>query len=169
MKDYKIVGIVQIYNELEKGNLQRFFKYIKNCVDELVVYDDCSTDGSYEYAKENVQWVLRGVKNDFTSEIEHKQILLKTALSLAPDFIFSIDADEVISRGERNSLQELCKLCLEKNLDGLEFQNINLWRSTNWKRVDSQYNEGWPVKFWKVKPDMNFDVSKKGVAPKTFS
>jgi len=168
MKDYKIVGIVQIYNELEKGNLQRFFKYIKNCVDELVVYDDCSTDGSYEYAKENVQWVVRGVKNDFTSEIEHKQILLKTALSLAPDFILSIDADEVISRGERNSLQELCKLCLEKNLDGLEFQNINLWRSTNWKRVDSQYNEGWPVKLWKVKPDMNFDVSKKGLHQKPF-
>jgi len=168
MKDFKIVGIVQIYNELEKGNLKRFFKYIKNCVDELVVYDDCSTDGSYEYAKENTQWVVRGVKNDFNSEIEHKQILLKTALNLAPDFILSIDADEVISRGERNSLQELCKLCIEKDLDGLEFQNINLWRSANWKRVDSQYNEGWPVKLWKVKPDMNFDVSKKGLHQKPF-
>ena len=168
MNDCKIVGIVQIYNEIEKGNLKRFFKYIKNCVDELVVYDDCSTDGSFEYAKENTQWVVRGVKNDFASEIDHKQILLKTALSLSPDFILSIDADEVISKGERNSLQELCKLCLKKNLDGLEFQNINLWRSTNWKRVDSQYNEGWPVKLWKVKPDMNFDVSKKGLHQKPF-
>lgn len=168
MKDYKIVGIVQIYNELEKGNLKRFFKYIKNCVDELVVYDDCSTDGSYEYAKENTRWVVRGVKNDFTSEIEHKQILLKTALSLKPDFILSIDSDEVISRGERNSLQELCKLCIEKDLDGLEFQNINLWRSANWKRVDSQYNDGWPIKFWRVKSDMSFDVSKKGLHQKPF-
>jgi hypothetical protein len=168
MRLFKIVVIIQVYNELEKGNLQRFFKYIKNCVDEVVVYDDCSTDGSYEYAKENTQWVLRGLKNDFTSEINHKQILLKTALSLAPDFILSVDADEVISRGERNSLQELCKLCIEKDLDGLEFKNINLWRSTNWRRVDSQYNEGWPVKLWKVKPDMNYDVSKKGLHQKPF-
>ena len=168
MRSFKIVATVQVYNELEKGNLQRFFKYIKNCVDDLVVYDDCSTDGSYEYAKENAQLVLRGLKNDFTSEIKHKQILLETALSLKPNFILSIDADEVISAGENNSLQALCKLCIEKDLDGLEFQNINLWRSTNWKRVDSQYNEGWPVKLWKVKPDMNFDVSKKGLHQKGF-
>jgi hypothetical protein len=168
MKLFKIVAIIQVYNELEKANLQRFFKYIKNCVDEVVVYDDCSTDGSYEYAKENTRWVVRGVKNDFISEIEHKQILLKPALSLAPDFILSIDADEVISRGERNSLQELCKLCIEKDLDGLEFQNINLWRSANWKRVDSQFNDGWPIKFWRVKSDMSFDVSKKGLHQKPF-
>lgn len=165
---FKIVAIIQVYNELEKGNLQRFFRYIKNCVDEVVVYDDCSTDGSYEYAKENTQWVFRGLKNNFTSEIKHKQILLETALSLKPDFIFWIDADEVISRGKRNSLQELCKLCIEKDLDGLEFHNINLWRSTNWKRVDSLYNEGWFVRLWRVKPDMSFDVSKKGLHKKLF-
>ena len=86
MKIFKIVAITQVYNELEKGNLLRFFKYIKNSADELVVYDDCSTDGTYEYAKKNTQLVLRGLKNDFTSEIKHKQILLETALSLKPDF-----------------------------------------------------------------------------------
>ena len=66
MRLFKILAIIQVYNELEKGNLQRFFRYIKNCVDEVVVYDDCSTDGSYECAKKNTQWVLRGLKNDFT-------------------------------------------------------------------------------------------------------
>lgn len=168
MTIFKIVAIIQVYNELEKGNLQRFFRYIKNCVDEVVVYDDCSTDGSYEYAKKNTQWVLRGLKNDFTSEIKHKQILLETALSLKPDFIFSIDADEVISAGGDNSLQLLCKLCIEKDLDGLEFQLINLWRSTNWKRLDSLYNEGWQVRLWRIKSNMSFDVSKQGLHKKNF-
>jgi glycosyltransferase involved in cell wall biosynthesis len=117
MKKFKIVAITQVYNELEKGNLQRFFNYAKNSFDELVVYDDCSTDGSYEYAKKNTQWVLRGSKNDFTSEVKNKQILLETALSLKPDFIFSIDVDEVISAGGGdNSLQALCKLCIEYKL-----------------------------------------------------
>lgn len=168
MKIFKIVAITQIYNELEKGNLLRFFKYIKNSADELVVYDDCSTDGSYEYAKKNTQWVLRGLKNDFTSEIKHKQILLETALSLKPDFILSLDADEVISKGGNNSLQTLCKLCIEKDLDGLEFQLINLWRSTNWKRLDSLYNEGWSVRLWRAKSDMSFDISKQGLHQKLF-
>jgi hypothetical protein len=168
MRLFKILAIIQVYNELEKGNLQRFFRYIKNCVDEVVVYDDCSTDGSYEYAKKNTQWVLRGLKNDFTSEIKHKQILLETALSLKPDFILSLDADEVISKGGNNSLQTLCKLCIEKDLDGLEFQLINLWRSTNWKRLDSLYNEGWQLRLWRVKSNMSFDVSKLGLHQKNF-
>ena len=55
------------------------------------------------------------------------------------------------------------KLCIEKDLDGLEFQLINLWRSTSWKRLDSLYNEGWFVKLWRVKSDMSFDVSKQGL------
>ena len=50
-KEYKVVCIVQIYNEIERGNLYRFFKYVSPVVDEIVVYDDCSTDGSFEYAK----------------------------------------------------------------------------------------------------------------------
>jgi hypothetical protein len=87
-----------------------------------------------------------------------KQILLETALSLKPDFILSLDADEVISKEGNNSLQALCKLCIEKDLDGLEFQLINLWRSTNWKRLDSLYNEGWSVRLWRAKSDMSFDI-----------
>lgn len=49
MKTYKLVCICQIYNELCKGNLERFTTYVKPLVDDLVVYDDGKTDGSYEY------------------------------------------------------------------------------------------------------------------------
>ena len=46
-RNYKIVSITQVFNEIEKDNLVRFFKYLKPVVDEIVIYDDCSTDGSY--------------------------------------------------------------------------------------------------------------------------
>ena len=47
MKKYKIVAIAQIYNELQKENLERFVKHVLPLVDALVVYDDASADGSF--------------------------------------------------------------------------------------------------------------------------
>jgi glycosyltransferase involved in cell wall biosynthesis len=45
----KLIGIAPCYNELSKGHLERFFINIPKVVDGLVVLDDASTDGSYEY------------------------------------------------------------------------------------------------------------------------
>lgn len=168
MKKYKIVAIVQVYNELEKGNLKRFFKYIKNSVDDVVVYDDCSTDGSYEYAMQNASGVIRGVKNDFAAELQHKQLLLSSALKLNPDYILSIDADEVLSNGERESLQKLCAQSELEGVDGFDFHMVNLWRSSNWKRIDSLYNDGWFTKLWKVSDGICFDTSKSGLHQKLY-
>lgn len=168
MKKYKIVAIAQIYNEIEKGNLERFFKYVEKCVDDVVIYDDCSTDGSFEYAQTRTKWVLRGSKNDFSEEVLHKQLLLESALTLKPDFILSIDADEVVAREGRVGLEQLCAMCEEQDLDGIEFQLVNLWRSGNWKRVDSLYNEGWFTKLWRVTPSIMFSEAKNGLHQRLF-
>ena len=69
MKKYKIVAITQVHNELRKGNLERFFKYLPALVDEIVVYDDASTDGSWQYALKHTPHVIRGVKNNFKEDI----------------------------------------------------------------------------------------------------
>ena len=45
----KLVGFVQIYNEMEKGNLPRFLDSVSKYCDELSVYDDASTDESCDY------------------------------------------------------------------------------------------------------------------------
>ena len=163
MKKYKIVSITQIYNEIEKENLHRFFKYLKPVVDQIVIYDDCSTDGSYEYAKSQTTHVLRGAKNDFTDEINHRQIMLVEALKLKPDFILSIDTDEVLTRNSESLLQDLCRRCHADNLDGFDFHEINLWRSWSWRRTDSLFDEGWFCRLWKVTPDIGFKIDKKGL------
>lgn len=162
-KKYKIVGICQVYNELRKGNLERFVKYIKPLVDELVVYDDGSTDGSYEYMLTQTPYVIRGIKNDFANEISHKQKLLDEALKLSPDFILWLDADEVLSAGAANYLQDLCAMCERDNIDGLAFHEINLWRSHSWRRLDSLYDVGWFVRLWRVTPDMAYENPRPGL------
>lgn len=163
MKKFKIVCICQVYNELEKENLKRFFKYIKPLVDDIVIYDDCSTDGSYEYSLQQTKHVIRGIKNDFTDERTHRQKMLEEALKLDPDFILWLDADEVLTKGAKEKLQDLCELCEKRNLDGISLHELNLWRSTTWRRVDSLYNDGWFTRLWKVKPGISFAEVKKGL------
>ena len=163
MTKYKIVAICQVYNELEKDNLPRFFKYLKPVVDDIVIYDDCSTDGSYEYALTRTQYVIRGVKNDFSDERSHRQQMLDQALKLKPDYILWLDADEVLTKGAEKKLQELCAFCEKKRIDGISLHELNLWRSSTWRRVDSLYDAGWFTRLWKVKPGIRFLESKKGL------
>jgi len=161
---YKIICVAQIYNELRKGNLERFAKYVMPLVDALVVYDDASTDGSYEYMLQCTPYVIRGVRNDFINEISHKQILLDEALNLSPDFILWLDADEVLTaNATRHRLQELCEHCVTHNLDGLSLHELNLWRSQSWRRLDSLYDDGWFVRLWRVKPGMDFGKPASGL------
>ncbi|HQD91374.1 MAG TPA: glycosyltransferase family 2 protein [Syntrophomonadaceae bacterium] len=160
---YSIVCICQVYNELSKGNLERFVKYVKPLVNALVVYDDGSTDGSYEYMLQQTPYVIRGIKNDFVNERSHKQRLLEEALKLSPDFILWLDADEVLTAHAAEYLQALCAMCEEEQVDGVVFHEINLWRSNNWRRVDSLYDAGWFVRLWRVTPGMRYEETLPGL------
>ncbi len=163
MGRYFIVGFCQIYNELEKGNLERFVKYIMPLVDALVVYDDGSTDGSYEYMSKVTPYIIRGVENNFADEINHKQLLLEEALKLSPDFILWLDADEVLSANAADELQNLCDYCISNDFDALSFHEINIWRSHSWKRTDSKYNNGWFVRLWRVSNDIHYIKAEPGL------
>lgn len=163
MKRYKIVCICQIFNELRKGNLERFVHYVKPLVEDLVVYDDGSTDGSYEYLLQQTPYIIRTSKNDFVNERSHKQLLLQEALKLNPDFILWLDADEVLTANAAEKLQELCKQCDEKQLDAVNMREINLWRSHSWQRMDSLYDQGWFCRLWRVVSGICFKETKPGL------
>ena len=137
--------------------------YILPLVSDLVVYDDGSTDGSYEYMLSHTPHVIRGTKNDFVNERSHKQLLLQEALKLKPDFILWLDADEVLTANASVKLQELCKLCDEKQIDAVNMHEINLWRSYSWQRLDSLYDSGWFCRLWRVVPGLCFNETKPGL------
>ncbi len=161
--NYKIVCICQVYNEIEKDNLERFFTYLKPLVDEIVIYDDCSTDGSFEYAGRQTPHVIRGIKNDFASEATHRQLMLDQALKLGAEFILWLDADEVLTASSRQDLQNLCDDCIKSNVDGVNFHELNIWRSSTWRRIDSWFDEGWFTRLWRVQPSMKFMQLKRGL------
>ncbi len=165
---YSIICICQIYNELDKGNLDRFVKCIMPHVDGLAVFDDGSTDGSYEYMLKHTPHVIRGEKTDLADEMRKKQVLLDYALQLKPDFILWLDADEVFTANANSKLQELCAYCVENQIDGISFHELNLWRSKSWRRTDNMYDDGWFVRLWRVTPDISYGETKRGLHQKPY-
>lgn len=162
-KDYNVIVILQVYNELKKENLKRFFKYIEPLVNKIVVYDDGSTDDSYKYLKKIASYVIRGKENDFSNEIVHKSLLLEKAKKLGAEFILWLDADEVLTNTTKNELQGLCKEMIKREIDGLSMHEINIWRSQTWQRLDSLFDNGWFVRLWRISPKTMFQVGAKGL------
>jgi len=162
---YRIVCIAQVFNEMRKGNLERFISHVSPLVDEIVVYDDGSTDGTWEYllGRGAGVHVMRGAQNDFANEISHKQALLDRALQLEPDFILWLDADEVLTTEDAQDLQRACAWCAAKGRDGLALHELNLWRSGSWRRLDSSFDRGWFVRLWRVTPGMSYESARAGL------
>ena len=167
----KIVAFIQMYNEVTKGNLERCLINCKQWADDIVIYDDASTDNSVEVASKYTKYIIRGAINNFYEELDHKQQLLKYALTLNPDWIMWVDCDEILDRnGTLGGLRKTAEVGLTKDVDAYSFHETNLWRSQTYYRTDTLFDKGWFVRLWKVKPGMSFLVESglhKVLFPKT--
>lgn len=139
----KLVGYLMQYNESSRGNLHRCLENLSAYCDDIVVYDDCSTDDSLAAIRQYTDHVIEGAHNDFNRETLHRQELLVLALSLGPDYIFWLDADETLDRaGTDGGLRELCE-----RGGSWSFEEVTLWRSTAWRRMDylgkGRFNRLW--------------------------
>ncbi len=153
----KICGFLQIYNELEKGNLKRCITNLKKYCDYICVFDDGSTDGSTEYLIKEGCKVIKGLKNDFLNETKHKQWLLETALSCYKDidWFFWLDCDEVLDANGTKNLREFCE---KADKEGYYFPEITLWRSESWKRMD-YLGQGKFLRLWKNNGKLKFNIA----------
>ena len=156
----KIYAFIQMYNEKITGNLERCLKNCKKWADEIIIYDDKSTDDSVEYAKQFTKHIILGDKNEWLKETFHKEIMLKYIhnMEIKPDWILWIDCDEILNNDGIINLKKFCAEEFYKNIDAYKFQQINLWRGENYYRTDGLlynsdgYNKcsiGWFVRLWK--------------------
>ena len=158
-KSIKLVGFVQCFNEGKTGNLERVLNHLSKFCDDIVIYDDGSTDNSYEIASKFSKNIIRSVENNFKKEIGHKQKLLELALSLKPDWIVWLDADEVFDRdGELHAIRNLCKYGESKEIDGFSFQEFNLWKNSSEYRADEEWHKLWRIRLWRNTGELKFDV-----------
>lgn len=157
LKDIRLIGFLQIHNESKKGNLERVLNHLSKFCDDIVIYDDGSTDNSYEVASKFTKNIIRSPVNDFKNEILHKQKLLELGLSLNPDWIVWLDADEVFDRdGELYAIRGLCRYGESKKIDGFSFLEFNLWNGLSEYRVDELWHKLWTVRLWRNNGDLTF-------------
>jgi glycosyltransferase involved in cell wall biosynthesis len=153
-----ITALLQNRNEVESGHLSRFLKWNSDLYDNIVAYDDFSSDKSVEVLKAHGATVIEGQFKMFTSELNIKRILLDKALEEFPktDWFLWLDADELLL-SSRQELESIIHLASLKGFDGLQFPLVNLWRSEVYFRADSNFNELKNVRIWKNTGRLYFD------------
>tara|TARA_A100001515_G_scaffold129831_3_gene116735 strand:- start:760 stop:1554 length:795 start_codon:yes stop_codon:yes gene_type:complete len=145
MRD-KIIGFAQLRNELSKGNLDNWFKFMGFC-DYIYIYDQNSDDESHKvYQQHDNTHVIYDNQNNFKEEIKCKSILLNKLLEDHPDcgWIFWLDGDTGIDNrlitNNFELLRNLIGYADENNLGAICLGHYNLWRSFKHFRLDSEYN-----------------------------
>jgi glycosyltransferase involved in cell wall biosynthesis len=155
----RLVAFLQLYNELENGNLKRCLDNCSKWADDIFIYDDCSTDGSQEVylnytEKKNI---IFGTVRDFRSEIFHKKELLDLVLGTNPDWIGWIDGDTTLCR----DLTENCKSFIIQMASGchlgIRLHNMNLWRHQAYYRMDNLFDACRHIVFWKNTGELRYE------------
>lgn len=155
-----IYAFIQMYNESQSGNLERCLSNCKLWADEIIIYDDKSTDDSVEIAKKYTSHIVLGEKsekNELTKETFHKQTLLNYihCMDKKPDWLLWVDCDEIIDLKSVHEIKTFCENNISNNTDAYTFQQINLWRSELYYRTDgllygeNPHGVGWFVRLWK--------------------
>jgi hypothetical protein len=152
-----IYAFIQMYNESSTGNLLRCLENCKKWADDIIIYDDSSTDDSVNIAEKYTKNIILGKKNEWTRETFHKQEILEYIHNMEkkPKWLLWIDCDEIIDNSGVRNLQKFCDENINENIDAYSFQQINLWRGELYYRTDGllygeNYNGcGWFVRLWK--------------------
>ncbi|TFH25886.1 hypothetical protein E4G67_00215 [Candidatus Bathyarchaeota archaeon] len=153
----KLVAMIQVYNEVANGNLERCLDSVSNYCDGIQVFDDGSTDEPGTLYEKYKCDVIYSSSNDFTNELSHKQVQLDRCKELGADWIWRIDADEVIERiGETGGIRAHCE---NTEHDSWAFHMVNLWRAPMFYRVDNSFNDVVFNRLWRVPPSgLHFKV-----------
>jgi hypothetical protein len=156
----KVIGFLQVRNEVSTGHLNRFIERNLDLFDKLYVFDDASTDGTDRIIEKHATVLIRSQDSKFSSELEIKSELLQRVQAECDegDAILRLDADEILYA----SKEELIQLIHESfalGFDSISLPHRNLWRSTSFFRLDDGYNDFRPARIWKLSKQLNFPRS----------
>lgn len=108
-------------------------------VDEIVVVDDASTDRTPDIVLRcpKVVKLVQSPEPLFAQEWKLRSLLWETAVSTDPDWLLSIDADELYEAKARRSMRTLID---QDRYDWVAFRFFDLWGGTTHYREDELWN-----------------------------
>jgi len=166
MANNLICGFLKLRNGILRGsNLYRVLRNMQDYCDDVFIVDDASFDGTYEYLKKHIvpeDRILRVPldQHDFAQELHWKQQLIERVHTDGPyEYILWMDDDEVLDAKGTAGIRDFCRNNLSSKLDVWSFHYTQVWRNTEYARVDEGFDDGWFYKLWRYFPDLSFSVS----------
>lgn len=142
----KIVGFTQARNEMDKDeNLLNWLKCMDMC-ESIYIYDQNSTDNSREVYEANPKCkVIYSPINNFVKENVCKAELMDKVYKENSDidFILWADCDYIFDgRYIKDNFKKFFEMAEQAKAEktSVSFKHVNLWRSCNYRRLDSLYD-----------------------------
>ena len=106
----------------------------RRCIDEAVIIDDGSTDGSAEVCIEALNgipfYIVRNETSKFSNEIELRRQQWDETVRTDPVWILNLDADEIFEGRFRSGVKSLIS---QTNFDVVAFRLYDFWDSTRYR------------------------------------
>lgn len=126
-----------VKNEASKY-LRTMLEEVKKYIDEAVIIDDASTDGTVKICEEVLSGIpLHIIHNEvskFSNEVELRQQQWNETLKTNPDWILCLDADEIFESRMKDSIAALLN---QEEIDVYYFRLYDFWDEKYYR--DDQY------------------------------
>ncbi|WP_138753796.1 glycosyltransferase [Paenibacillus sinopodophylli] len=130
----KLTAIMQVRNE-QGRYLEAVLAELSQFVDDIVIVDDASTDDTHELCRsfDKVVKLIRLDTSLFRTEWQLRQRLWEEAITLEPDWILSVDADEIYEQRAALAIRELID---QDRYDWVGYRMYDFWGSLTHYRED---------------------------------
>jgi glycosyltransferase involved in cell wall biosynthesis len=132
----KLVAIVRAKNSILV--LEESMKKLSSLVDEIIVLDNGSTDGTLEMC-EKFPKIVKIIRRDDTNNFHEgrdRNLMLEEARKRYPDWITLADPDEVF---EKHLSRDIIDKYMHSGHDRIAFRMCNFWLSRKYCRFDRDW------------------------------
>lgn len=157
----KIVGMLRVKNGGDL--LGKTLTKVSEMVDEVVVFDDHSTDHTDQICKRFPK-VVDYFKSDFTTfdEARDRNYVLQMAKKRNPDWIYCIDHDEI---PEEKMIKDIQKIVNDVNpeINLFVFKIAHLWNHERYFRTDGLWGGFWQGRLFRNLPNQEIRGDEDGL------
>ncbi len=128
------ITLSMVVRNEEKRYLRRVLESARNYITDAVIIDDASHDRTAEICEEILKDIplklIRNTSSKFSNEVSLRSQQWTETLSVNPDWILSLDADEIF---EERAATEMKKLAADPNADSLFFRLYDMWDEEHYR------------------------------------
>jgi O-antigen biosynthesis protein len=148
-----IIAILRIKNE--QRWIKKCLEHAEKICNGFIILDDGSTDDTISICKKfDSVLELHCQKGLPFDEVRDKNTLLNLAKKHNPDFLLSLDGDEIIQANSKHVLDdELNHLYSKSSI--FEFQSLFIWDKPNQYRIDGVYSNIWYKRLMRMSDQEN--------------